>query len=87
MNVCNKVRFYTEELLATCPIPKLKDLPFLAVCDCLFNILAATLYVGGRSSIHNPRTGHAMLKGPIPQKCMKILVINISYYIRAHYFF
>ena len=31
-----------------------------SVCDCLFNIFAATLHIGGRSSIRNLRTHHAM---------------------------
>ena len=34
-----------------------------AVCDCLFNIFAATLLIGGRSSIRNPRTRHAVVTG------------------------
>jgi len=31
-----------------------------AVRDCLFNMLAATLHIGGRSSIRNLRTRHAV---------------------------
>ena len=37
--------------------------PLSAVRDCLFNILAATLHIGGRSSIRNLRTRHAVLTG------------------------
>jgi hypothetical protein len=37
-------------LLAPCPTPKLEDHPLSTVRDCLFNILAATLHIGGRSS-------------------------------------
>jgi hypothetical protein len=33
-----------------------------AVCDCLFNILAATLHIGGRSSIRNLRTHHVVVR-------------------------
>jgi hypothetical protein len=33
------------ELIAPCWIPKLEDNPFLAVCDCLFNIFAAIFYI------------------------------------------
>jgi hypothetical protein len=56
-----KIRFYSEEMLASRPTPKLEDHPFSAVRDCLFNIFAATLYIGGRSSIRNPRTRHAVV--------------------------
>jgi len=34
-----------------------------AVCDCLFNIFAVTLHIGGHSSIHNLRLRHAMVTG------------------------
>jgi hypothetical protein len=37
----NELDFYVEELLATCPSIKPESYPFSAVCDCLFNILAA----------------------------------------------
>jgi hypothetical protein len=37
--------------------------PLSAVHDCLFNIFAATLHIGGRSSIRNLRTRHAMVTG------------------------
>jgi hypothetical protein len=53
--------FYGEELLAPRPTPKLEDHPVSAVRDCLFNIFAATLLIGGRSSIRNPRTRHAVV--------------------------
>jgi hypothetical protein len=43
------------------PIPKLKNHPFSAVRDCLFNIFAATLHTGSRSSIRNLRTRHAVV--------------------------
>jgi len=58
-----KVFFYGEELLAPRPTPKLEDRPVSAVRDCLFNVFAATLYIGGRSSIRNPRTRHAVVTG------------------------
>jgi hypothetical protein len=51
-----KIRFYGEELLAHRPILKLKDHPLSAVRDCLFNIFATTLHIGGLSSIRNLRT-------------------------------
>jgi hypothetical protein len=59
----NEASFYGEELLATRPTPKLEDHPLLAVRDCLFNTFAAALHIGGRSSIHNLRTCHAVVAG------------------------
>jgi len=59
----NKVSFYGEELLAPRPTPKLGDHPLSAVCDCLFNIAAATLHIGGRSSIRYLRIRHAVVTG------------------------
>jgi len=55
--------FYGEKLLAPCPIPKLEDHPLLAVRSRLLNIFAATLHIGGRSSIHNLRTWDAVVTG------------------------
>jgi len=49
--------------LAPRPTPKLQDHPSSAVRDCLFNLFAATLLIGGRSSIRNLRTRHAMVTG------------------------
>ena len=57
----NKIRFNREELLAPRPIPKLEDHPLPAVRNCLFNIFAATHHIGGRSSIRNLRTRHAVM--------------------------
>jgi len=54
--------FYGEELLAPPPTPKLKGHP------CLFNIFAATLHIGGRSSIRNPRMCHAVVTGTHPSR-------------------
>jgi hypothetical protein len=59
----NMIRFYSEELLTPRPTPKLEDHPFSAVPDCLFNIFAATLHTGGRSSIRNLRKRHAVVTG------------------------
>ena len=55
--------FHGEELLAPRPPPKLEDHPLSAVCDCLFNLCAATLRIGGRSSIRNLRTRRAVVTG------------------------
>jgi hypothetical protein len=56
----NKIRFDGEEFLALRPTTKLEDNPLSAVSDCLFNIFAATLHIGGRSSIRNLRACHAV---------------------------
>ena len=57
----NKICFCGEELLAPRPTPKLEDHPLSAVRDCLFTIFAATFHTGGRSSIRNRRTHHAVV--------------------------
>jgi len=59
----NNIRFYGEELLAPRPTPKLEYHPLSAVRDCLFIIFAATLRIGGRSSIRNLRTRHDVVTG------------------------
>jgi len=59
----NKIRFYGEELLAPRPTPKLEDHPLQIFRDCLFNIFAAILHIGDRSSIRNLRTRHAVVRG------------------------
>jgi len=55
--------FYREGLLAPRPTPKLEDQPLSAFHDCLFNLFAATLHKGGRSSIRNLKTRHAVVTG------------------------
>jgi hypothetical protein len=50
-------------LLAPRVTTKLEDHPLSAVRDCLFNIFAATLHIGGRSSIRNLRTRNALVTG------------------------
>jgi len=58
--VRNVIRFYGEEFLAFRPTPKLQDHPFSAVRDSLFNIFAATLHTGSRSSIRSLRMPHGV---------------------------
>jgi len=55
--------FHGEALLAPGPNPKLEDHPLSALRDCLFNLFTATLHIGGRSSILNLRTRHAVVTG------------------------
>jgi len=76
------IRFYGDELLAPRPTPKLEDHTLSAVCDCLFNILAAALYTGDRSSILNLRTRHVVvtenhLSHGVNQFTLKIMQIII----------
>ena len=61
--IFNNMDFHGESMLAPRPTPKLEDHPSSAVRDCLFNLFAATLHIGGRSSIRNLRTRHAVVTG------------------------
>ena len=58
-----KASFYGEDLSTPRPTPNLEDHSLSAVRDCLFNIFAATLHIGGRSSNRNLRTRHAVVTG------------------------
>ena len=49
--------------MAPRPTPKLEDQPSSAVRNCLFNLFAGTLLIGGRSSIRNLRTHLAVVTG------------------------
>ena len=69
----NKAIFYGEELSAPRPIPKLEDHPLSTVRDCLFNVLAATLHIGDRSSIHNLWMRHAVVIGSHLSRIISIL--------------
>ena len=71
----NLMCFYGEELLAPRPTPKLEDHPLSAVRDCLFNIFATTLHIGGRSSIRNQRTHHTVVKDPLIMEVMTHIML------------
>jgi hypothetical protein len=60
---CNKATFYSNELLGPRPTSNLEDHPFLAVLDCLCTISMPSFHVGGRSSVRNLRTCHAVVTG------------------------
>ena len=75
---CNLICFYGEELLAPLPNPKLEDNPLLAVRDYLFNVFAATLHIGGRSSICTLRTRHAMVTETHLSRIEPHLVIQLG---------
>jgi hypothetical protein len=59
----NSASFHDEKFVAPLPIPKLEDHPLSAVRDCLLNIFADTFHIGGRFSIRNLRTRHAVVTG------------------------
>ena len=61
--ISNMIHFYGEEILVLRPNPKLEGHSLSAVRDCLFNIFAATLHIGGRSSIRNLRMRNAVVTG------------------------
>ena len=50
-------------MLAPLPTPKLEDHSSSVINGCLFNLFTATLHIGGRSSIRNLRTRHAVVTG------------------------
>jgi hypothetical protein len=52
-------------LLAPRPNSKLEDHTLSAVRDCLFNIFAANVYVGRRSSTRKPRKHHGVVTGTL----------------------
>jgi len=59
----NNASFYGEELLVCDQTPKVGDHHLSAVRNCLFNKFAATLHIGGRSSIRKMRTRNAVVRG------------------------
>jgi len=64
--------FYGEQLLTPRATPKLEDHPLSAVRYCLFNIIAATLRIGGRSSTRDLRTRHSVVTGTYHVLCMGV---------------
>ena len=50
-------------VFSTSPNHQAGEPPLIGCPDCLFNLFAATLHKGGRSSIGNLRTRHAVLTG------------------------
>jgi len=63
INVSQHDTFSGSVVVTTSPNPKLEDHPLSAVRDCLFNTFATTPHIGGRSSIRNLRTRHAVVTG------------------------
>jgi len=59
----NYASFYSEDLSAPLPNPKLEDHNMLVVRGRLFNIFPATFHIGSLSSIRNLMTRHAVMTG------------------------
>jgi len=59
----NKATFYGDDFSASHPNSMLEDNPLSAVSDCLNNIFAATLHIGGRTTIPNKRTRYSSVTG------------------------
>jgi hypothetical protein len=74
----NTASFYGKELSAPHPTPKLEYHPLSVVLDCLFNILTATLHIGGRSSIRNLRTRRAVVIGTHLSWVSVLKVVSVS---------
>jgi hypothetical protein len=71
--------FYGKELLAPRPTPKLEDHTLSAVRECLFNIFAATLYIGGRSPTRNLTTRHAVVTGTHLSRTVALIWFNTGW--------
>ena len=67
----NTIRFYSE-FLPSNPNHNLEDHHFWLSGHCLFDIFAATLYIGGRSSIRNLRTRHDVVTSQSIRNTFKI---------------
>ena len=55
--------FLRRGVVSTSPKPQAGGPPIVGCPDCLVNTLAATLHIGGRSSIRNLRTRHYLVTG------------------------
>jgi len=55
--------FSRRGFVSTSPNPQAGGTPSSAVRGCLFNLFTATLHIGGRTSIRNLRTRHAVVTG------------------------
>jgi hypothetical protein len=73
----NKASFYDQELLTHQSSPKLENHPLSAIRDCLFNILTATLHIGGRSPIQNLRTPYRGDRDPLVMAGTSVIRIKV----------
>ena len=71
------MRLYGEELLTPRPTPKLEADPLSDFRDCFFNIFAAALHIGGRSSTRNLRMRHAVVTGTHLSRVIIIIIFNV----------
>ena len=77
-----KARIYGEELFAPRPTLKLEDYTLSAICDCLFNIFAATLLIRDLSSIRNPRAQITVVTGPTSYSLFHMCGLKFQRYYR-----
>jgi hypothetical protein len=81
--VHNMGSFYSEELLAPLPTSRLEDHPLLAVRDCLFNVLTATLHIWRLFLHRHPEDAPChgdrdpLIMAPVAQ-LTKIITLNIT---------
>jgi hypothetical protein len=66
------VIFYSEELLALHPTPKMEDHPLPAACDCLFNVFTTTLHI--RRPFLHPQPEDAPCCGDMDSLIMEIMI-------------
>jgi len=74
-----KIHFDREELLVPCPTPKLEHNTLSAVRD-WFNVFAAALHYGGRSSTRNLRTRRRGDRDPLITVTTSVHVYKIFLY-------
>jgi len=76
--LCKKASFYSEDSLAPRLTPKLDDYTLSAICNCLFNIFAATFHKRDLSSFRNTRVQIAVVLGLLPMVCPMFVVGNFK---------
>ena len=74
MSISEQFCFSRGGVVSASPNPQAGGPPLSAVRDCLFDLFAATLHIGGLSSIRNLRTRHAVVTGTHKHN----ITINIS---------
>jgi hypothetical protein len=81
----NKVTFSRWGDVSPSPKHQAGGPPLSAVRDCLFNIVTATLHIGGRSAISNLRTRHAVVTGTHlthgcgDAVCVNVMLVTLTY--------
>jgi hypothetical protein len=78
-----KIRFHSEELLAPLPTPHQARVPPLVGCPRqLIQYILVPLHIGGRSSIRNPTTRHAVVtRTPLTTWAINIYPNQIQFFL------